>query len=121
MSSLLTEAQGLEAPVRRLVLLAVLLSGCASGPGGGAATFAASARSWPIPDKPYSGQRRPDGKGQCRKPSQPINGGCWLKVPEGPADCVEEEDPHYYPFLHLHGGECYVPAMRPPGPATSRR
>ncbi len=115
-------ARNSEGRVRRFVLAAALLSGCASGLGGGAATFAAAERSWPIPAKPYSGQFRPDGKGQCPRRSMTlINGGCWWKVMESASECVEEEDPLYYPLLHLHKGACYVPAMRLPGPATSLR
>jgi hypothetical protein len=107
--------------MRRFVLATVVLWGCASGLGGGTTTFSAAARSWPIPAKPYAGQYRPDGKGKCPgKPMTPINGGCWLKVPEPVSECVEEEDPHYFPFLHVHNGVCYVPAMRLPGPAMSR-
>ncbi len=61
------------------------------------------------PPKLRPGQIRPDEKGRCPGRKQvPINGGCWLELPQmGGEECTENS---FVPFK----GKCYAPALPPP-------
>jgi serine/threonine-protein kinase len=65
-----------------------------------------------LPDKPFSGQYRPDARGRCpRQTMVPINGGCWHPVTVSVEQCRKE--------AYVYDGKCYEPAFPPPRPTTS--
>ncbi|WP_205520249.1 serine/threonine protein kinase [Pyxidicoccus caerfyrddinensis] len=67
-----------------------------------------------VPPKPFSGQRRPDGKGRCPgKVQVAINDGCWTKLPADVKDCDD-----YWGGVEYRGA-CYIPVMIRQRPATS--
>jgi serine/threonine protein kinase len=62
----------------------------------------------PLPE-PRPGQARPDKRGQCPGRKQvPINGGCWVELPQMSTDeCVENGGALFH-------GKCYTTADAPP-------
>jgi serine/threonine protein kinase len=61
-----------------------------------------------LPKQPRPGQLRPDAKGQCRKDTVAINGGCWRKLNLEPDECRGHD-------VYLYQGGCYfpIPASQP--------
>jgi hypothetical protein len=65
-----------------------------------------------MPRRPFPGQLKPDGHGQCpRKAQVAINGGCWIRLGDVRPPCAEEG--------YEWKGGCYYPVFDLPRQPTS--